>query len=225
MGAVKLALPCSVHPHAHVRYPQSPQSKRGFRDLLGSGLLTSDPPLHDVQRRHIAPAFHFAKLKAMVPSMSAAATRAVDAWVARAGGVVDMNRELSRLTLSIISSCAFAADTSVGTNAAKAATCSYRDAQPPAPLNRRGSCWVRVPVFADLAEVQQAFTDNLLSPKLLGRCSPSHRRKRQRILANVEVNGVRSLSHRGAPHSSLASSARQGASARLHCPAAAAARA
>lgn len=109
---------------------QSPQTQRALGPLLGSGLLLSEGELHARQRRVIAPAFHFARLKEMMPDMVSCTVDVVAAWASGKlvtvvdretssrhqspphawSGPVDVHKHLSQLTLRIIGRSAFGVD-------------------------------------------------------------------------------------------------------------------
>ena len=78
------------------------------RRLFGNGLLTSDGALHSRQRRLVQPAFHRARLNDYAAIMTAAAAARRDTW--RDGDVIDIAREMNRLTLAISARLLFGAD-------------------------------------------------------------------------------------------------------------------
>jgi cytochrome P450 len=69
------------------------------RVLLGTGLLTSENPLHMRQRRLAQPAFHRDRVAAMAGTMVRYAEQAAERW--RPGMEVDAGAEMNRLTLAI----------------------------------------------------------------------------------------------------------------------------
>lgn len=76
--------------------------------FLGEGLLTSEGDFHTRQRRLSQPAFHRQRIGGYGADMvrRAAATR--EAW--RAGEVLDVDAEMMRLTLAVVSSTLFGID-------------------------------------------------------------------------------------------------------------------
>ncbi|MDQ3522324.1 MAG: cytochrome P450 [Gemmatimonadota bacterium] len=78
------------------------------RVLLGEGLLTSEEPFHLRQRRLAQPAFHRDRIAAYGSVMSAEAQRTANRW--RHGETLDVSREMTRLTLSIVGKTLFDAD-------------------------------------------------------------------------------------------------------------------
>jgi cytochrome P450 len=62
-------------------YDKSAKShKAGLRPLLGNGLLMSEGHVWETQKGVVSAAFHFAKLRAMLPLMSACSDRFFDKW-------------------------------------------------------------------------------------------------------------------------------------------------
>ena len=69
--------------------------------LLGSGLLTSEGDYHDNQRRLIQPTFYPKKIKSYAEVMIKKTLNLCDTW--KEGSVIDIHKEMTRLTLEIIS--------------------------------------------------------------------------------------------------------------------------
>ncbi len=78
--------------------------------LLGDGLLTSEGEFHTSQRRLVQPAFHRDRLLRYSADMVDCAARAGETW--SSGAVLDMHREMTRLTLAIVGRTLFSADVS-----------------------------------------------------------------------------------------------------------------
>jgi cytochrome P450 len=76
--------------------------------LLGQGLLTSEGELHRRQRRLAQPAFHRDRIAAYAATMVRLSEATNARW--RAGAVVDMHKEMMRLTLAIAAETLFSAD-------------------------------------------------------------------------------------------------------------------
>lgn len=70
------------------------------RRLLGAGLLTSEDPLHRIQRRLIQPAFHHDRIAGYAGQMVAAAARTAESW--RPGCRVDMGAQMSTVTFDAV---------------------------------------------------------------------------------------------------------------------------
>ena len=70
------------------------------KTLLGEGLLTNEGASHLRQRRLVQPAFHRDRLIRYATDMTALAIRSRERY--SDGAVVDMDREMMRLTLSIV---------------------------------------------------------------------------------------------------------------------------
>ena len=77
---------------------------RLFRPLLGHGILTSEGAHWKWQRQAAAPMFRPAELQGHVPTFIAAAEKWLGERSASDAEVVDIDREMSRLTFDIISS-------------------------------------------------------------------------------------------------------------------------
>jgi cytochrome P450 len=69
--------------------------------LLGSGLLTSEGDYHDNQRRIIQPTFYPKKIQSYAEVMITKTLNLCDTW--KEGSVIDIHKEMTRLTLEIIS--------------------------------------------------------------------------------------------------------------------------
>lgn len=80
--------------------------RKALGPLLGDGLLLVDGAQHKRQRKVVSPAFHFHNLKDMMPGMVDCTASAVNDWLAKVKGnsstPLEMHRELSSLTLSIV---------------------------------------------------------------------------------------------------------------------------
>ncbi|HVY55955.1 MAG TPA: cytochrome P450, partial [Thermodesulfobacteriota bacterium] len=76
--------------------------------VLGQGLLTSEGDQHLRQRRIIQPVFHYKRIKTYGDVMAHFGSRTGEGW--RDGDTVDIHREMSRLTLSVVSKTLFDAD-------------------------------------------------------------------------------------------------------------------
>ena len=83
---------------------RGPVMQRG-RAVLGNGLLTSEEPLHANQRRLIQPAFYREPMAAYAKIMGAYARSASSRW--RDREVIDLRREMMRLTLNILGKVLF----------------------------------------------------------------------------------------------------------------------
>jgi cytochrome P450 len=76
--------------------------------FLGEGLLTSEGEFHTRQRRLAQPAFHRQRIGGYGADMVRRAVEARDRWAA--GDVLDLDVEMMRLTLAIVSSSLFGTD-------------------------------------------------------------------------------------------------------------------
>ncbi len=76
--------------------------------LLGEGLLTSEKEFHRRQRKLAQPAFHRQRIAAYASAMVESAGELSAGW--QANRVVDISREMNRLTLSIVGKTLFGAN-------------------------------------------------------------------------------------------------------------------
>jgi cytochrome P450 len=85
----------------------------GVRTLLypitGEGLFTSDGDLWKRQRKLMAPLFSAAYMESYTDGMSACIDREISAW--RPGDEVDIGREMTRITMAVVSRTLFGLDT------------------------------------------------------------------------------------------------------------------
>jgi cytochrome P450 len=79
--------------------------------FLGEGLLTSEGEFHTRQRRLAQPAFHRQRIGGYGADMVRRAVEARERWTA--GDVLDLDGEMMRLTLAIVSSSLFGTDVAV----------------------------------------------------------------------------------------------------------------
>jgi cytochrome P450 len=77
---------------------------------IGDGLLSSDGDFHRRQRRLAQPAFHHKRIAAYADVMVDYSLRALDTW--KAGHEYDIDKEMMKLTLNIVSKTLFDADVS-----------------------------------------------------------------------------------------------------------------
>ena len=78
--------------------------------LIGRGLLTSDRPQHIAHRRLVQPAFHRGRIDEYGRVMVERALARAIAWTP--GEIVDVDREMNRLALEIVSKALFGTDLS-----------------------------------------------------------------------------------------------------------------
>ncbi len=79
-----------------------------LKQILGEGLVTSEDPFHQRQRRLAQPAFHRQRIAAYGDIMADHASRARDRW--NDGQVLDLELEISKITMSIVSKTLLNAD-------------------------------------------------------------------------------------------------------------------
>jgi cytochrome P450 len=80
--------------------------------LLGSGLLTSEGDYHDKQRRLIQPTFYPKRIKSYAEVMIKKTLYLCDNW--KEGSILDIHKEMTRLTLEIISKAVLGYDIKPG---------------------------------------------------------------------------------------------------------------
>ncbi len=83
-----------------------------LRSVLGDGLLTSEGDAWRRQRRLAQPAFHKQRLASFAHTMAAATRAMLEHWhhLARRQEIIDVSREMSRLTFQIVGQTLFSAD-------------------------------------------------------------------------------------------------------------------
>ncbi|MBX3232883.1 MAG: cytochrome P450 [Labilithrix sp.] len=94
-------------------FHKSPGMAIFLKPALGDGLLTSEAPLHEKQRKLLAPAFAHKRVAAYGATMGALAERFVDRL--RDGERIDLGEGMMRLTFEIVGKTLF--DTDVGADA------------------------------------------------------------------------------------------------------------
>ncbi len=92
----------------HQRSFAKGQALERAREVLGTGLLTSEGEFHLRQRRLAQPAFHRDRIAAYATAMVHYAARWRDRWTN--GATVDMHDEMMHLTLAVVGKTLFDAD-------------------------------------------------------------------------------------------------------------------
>lgn len=92
----------------HQRNFHKSRALQAAKRVLGEGLLTSEGEFHLRQRRLAQPAFHRRRIAGYAESMIAYAERTRKRW--KHGEVLDIDREMMRLTLAIVGKTLFDAD-------------------------------------------------------------------------------------------------------------------
>jgi len=91
-------------------FPKSRLDQRILGKFLGRGLLLSNGDFHRRQRALIQPAFHARRIEAYGRTMVDYTRRMLDAW--SPGQVLDVDHEMTRLTMFIVAKTLFDADVS-----------------------------------------------------------------------------------------------------------------
>ena len=93
---------------------QRPSYDKGVfvKTMVGSflgmqSILVNDEDVHSVNRKMIAPAFHYSKLQSMVKIMSERTEAAIAALTAQSPHVIELHDWFLRLTFDILLACAF----------------------------------------------------------------------------------------------------------------------
>ena len=94
--------------HRTDEFQKGPALRLYSRPLLGNGLLTSEGGEHRKHRRLVAPAFAHQRVPRYADVMCEAARNLCEKWPA--DGVLDMHREMTRLTLGIVGRTLFDVD-------------------------------------------------------------------------------------------------------------------
>lgn len=90
-------------------FEKSPGIRLLLRDLAGDGLFTSEGELWKKQRKLMSPLFHPAQLGTYATAMNVEANRGLDRL--RDGAVIDLSREMTRVTMGVVASALFGTDT------------------------------------------------------------------------------------------------------------------
>jgi len=95
-------------------YPKTALDVRILGTAFGDGLLTSDGDKWRAHRRLMSPSFDHRSLASYAPAITEAATSRLDRWDASpANAEVDIAREMTTLTLEVISRTMFSTDSEV----------------------------------------------------------------------------------------------------------------
>lgn len=92
------------------RFRRTGRQVEVLREWDGDGLVTSDGEHWVRQRRLVQPAFHPRRFAAYGEAMTAATSRLLDHWQAAGSGSLEMNSEMTDLTLEIMARTFFGAD-------------------------------------------------------------------------------------------------------------------
>ena len=79
-----------------------------LRELVGDGLITREEPEHKERRRVLQPAFHRDQVASYAEAMVRETNRVATEWTDQT--IIDMRREMKRLTLAIVGATLFGTD-------------------------------------------------------------------------------------------------------------------
>lgn len=83
-------------------------SRKVMGEFLGNGILTSDGDFHRRQRRLVQPAFHYQRIAGYADEIVRQTDQMLDVW--ESGASYDVDDEMMRLTMKIVSRALFGAD-------------------------------------------------------------------------------------------------------------------
>ena len=92
----------------HNRNFEKSRALKRTKIILGEGLLTNEGEPHIKQRRTIQPVFHHERIKSYGDVMAQYASRVGDGW--KNGGLLNIHKEMMKLTLFIVSKTIFDSD-------------------------------------------------------------------------------------------------------------------
>ncbi|GAB4551286.1 MAG: cytochrome P450 [Anaerolineae bacterium] len=92
------------------KWVRTPVTRKMMASFLGQGVFSLEGPPHLQQRRLMQPAFHRERLIQYTEIMTAQTHRYLSTW--QDGETRDIDRDMMRLTLEIVSQCLFGASTS-----------------------------------------------------------------------------------------------------------------
>ena len=102
-----------VFGRSHAQYYIKPIVTKTLKPLIGTrNLLVSEGDEHERARKMLNPAFHFVKLQSMIPIMVQQTHKAIDELLSCSSQcqVINLQKELTALTLAIIAAGAFGKD-------------------------------------------------------------------------------------------------------------------
>jgi cytochrome P450 len=124
-----------------------------LKRLVGNGLLSSEDPIHLRQRRMIQPAFHSDRIAGYGRQMVAATHAHLAGW--QSGATLQIDREMTRLTLTIAARTLFNSDVAAQTDTIRAAlTAALRTF--PASLSSFGELFEVLPMLPVMRRFRRA---------------------------------------------------------------------
>ena len=93
----------------HKSFEKSHAIKIMFYPFAGNGLFTAEGDSWKRQRKLLSPLFHPAAIRSYAPTINAVVSRCLDDW--KDGAVLDVEREMTRITMAVAAKVMFDADT------------------------------------------------------------------------------------------------------------------
>ncbi len=90
------------------KHTKDPRDAKLLGRFLGLGLLTNEGENHKQQRKLVQPAFHMKRIQAYADVMVAHTNALLDTW--RTGSTIDVDHEMTKLTLNIVTKTLFNAN-------------------------------------------------------------------------------------------------------------------
>src|SRR5580692_1870271 len=111
MNALFVSTPAAAHDVFVEKarlFEKTPALRLVLYPLAGEGLFTSEGDLWKRQRRLMAPIFQSGAISQYIRAVTEVVARAADCW--QAGTVIDLGREMTRITMGIVGKALFDAD-------------------------------------------------------------------------------------------------------------------
>jgi len=127
------------------KHTKDPRDAKLLGRFLGLGLLTNEGENHKQQRKLVQPAFHMKRIQAYADVMVAHTTALLDTW--RTGSTIDVDHEMTKLTLNIVTKTLFNANVT----AAEAEAVSQALDELQADMTKLSTLILPVPAWLPLA--------------------------------------------------------------------------
>lgn len=151
-----------------------------LKTLLGDGLLTSEGDAWLRQRRVMQPAFHRQQIAMLAPIMTTATERMLGRWNSNAGSMIDISREMTRLTLTIVAQALFGVDVGEESDAFRTAIGVLFE-----PTNYRLRHFLRIPRFVPWPGDRRLRRAHAVLDHAVQRVIEQHRQRRSADTADL----------------------------------------